>query len=344
MGKDKKRSRERDENDNYGIWVDSDKENETVNPQVENPALKEQKSVSDSDKLVDELAQMQAEDGTQVVADTESTKTTEFKKLDDEVELLLGDDPGAKKKEQVGLHKSLVLRWSSWLTDGLPKEVKDKVLEKYSRKGNISLEAPELNEEISATLNETGVKRDQLFTLEQNLAGSALSTLGQGITMIIRDEEEPLDRLELLEKLADAGKLMAQLHYQVSSARRAFISPILTKSIKNLLQATKPGSLLFGEKLTEKIKTAKFMEKIGKEIKASPLPSSSSNNKKVSNPAPRRTLNWRVPYARQGNSYQGPKQYQTKFPSSQHSSKSTYSNASKSTSKTQPPTDAGKKK
>ncbi|CAD6211649.1 GSCOCG00011000001-RA-CDS [Cotesia congregata] len=95
-------------------------------------------------------------------------------------------------------------------------------------------------------------------------------------------------------------------------ARRAFISPILTKSMKNLLQATKPGSLLFGEKLTEKIKTAKSMEKIGKEIKASPLPSSSSNNKKVSNPAPRRTLNWRGPYARQGNSYQGPKQYQTK--------------------------------
>ncbi|CAG5108145.1 Protein of unknown function [Cotesia congregata] len=159
MGKDKKRSRRMTivrSGFGDGIRVDSDKENETVNPQVENPALKEQKSVSDSDKLVDELAQMQAEDGTQVVVDIESTETTESKKLDVEVELLLGDDPGAKKKEQVGLHESLVSRWSSWLTDGLPKEVKDKVLEKYPRKGNISLEAPELNEEISATLNETG--------------------------------------------------------------------------------------------------------------------------------------------------------------------------------------------
>lgn len=206
--------------------------------------MKEPKSVSDSDKLVDELAQMQTEDVAHVEADTKSTETTESKKLDEEVELLLGDDLRAKKKEQVGLHESLVARWSSWVTDGLPKEVKDKVLEKYPRKGNISLKASELNKEIAATLSKTGVKRDQLFTLEQNLAGSALSALGQGIRMIIRDEGEPLDCLELLEKLADAGKLMVQLHYQVSSARRAFVSPILTKSMKNLLKATKPGSLL----------------------------------------------------------------------------------------------------
>lgn len=281
---------------------------------------------------------MQVGENSQAVdGDAESTDATEAKKLDNEVELLLGDDPGAKKKDQVELHESLVSRWTSWLTDGLPKEVKDQVVNKYPRKGNISLEAPELNEEIAATLNETGVKRDQLFTLEQNLAGSALSALGKGITMILKDEEEPLDRLELLEKLADAGKLMAQLHFQVSSARRAFISPILTKSMKNLLQTTKPGSLLFGEKLTEKIKTAKSMEKIGKEIKASPLPSTSGTSKKVSNPAPRRTLNWRGPYARQGNSYQGPKQYQTKFPPFQHGSKSRYSTTSKSINKSQPP-------
>ncbi|KAJ3648904.1 hypothetical protein Zmor_020673 [Zophobas morio] len=286
---------------------------------------------------------MQAEEeGLVVKDDAQSTEAAESKKLDNEVELLLGEDPGAKKKDQVELHESLVSRWASWLSDGLPKEIKVQVVDKYPRKGNISLEAPELNEEIADTLNETGVRRDQLFNQEQNLAGSALSALGQGITMILKDEEEPLDHLELLEKLADAGKLITQLHFQVSSARRAFISPILTKSMKNLLQTSKPGSLLFGEKLTEKIKTAKSMEKIGKEIKASPLPSTSGTSKKLSRPAPRRTLNWRGPYARQGNSYQGLKQYQTKFPPSQPVSKSTYSNVSKSTSKPRPLRDAKK--
>lgn len=327
--------------ENRGV---SNKENDPVIPHVEDSESQTPKSIPSSDILLEELAQTQADDDIQTVDDIESTEPTDSKKLDAEVELLLGDDPGAKKKDQVELHESLVSRWSSWLTDGLPKEIKDQVGDKYPRKGNLLLEAPELNEEISATLNETGIKRDQLFTIEQNLAGSALSALGQGITMILKDEVEPLDRLELLEKLADAGKLMAQLHFQVSSARRAFISPMLTKSMKNLLQTTKPGSLLFGEKLTEKIKTAKSMEKIGKDIRASSLSSTSGNNKKTNKPAPRRSLNWRGPYAKQGNSYQGPKQYQAKFPPYRSSSKNTHSNVSKATSKSQPWTDAVKKK
>ncbi|KAJ3666680.1 hypothetical protein Zmor_002114 [Zophobas morio] len=110
---------------------------------------------------------MQAEEeGLVVKDDAQSTEAPESKKLDSEVELLLGDDPGAKKKDQVELHESLVSRWASWLSDGLPKEIKVQVVDKYPRKGNISLEAPELNEEIAATLNETGAKRDQLFIQE----------------------------------------------------------------------------------------------------------------------------------------------------------------------------------
>ncbi|XP_044586107.1 uncharacterized protein LOC123266143 [Cotesia glomerata] len=210
----------------------------------------------------------------------------EAKKLDDEIEIILGDDPGAEKKNQVDLHESLVSRWTSWLTEGLPKEMKEKLIEEYPRKGNVCLEAPELNQEIVSSLNETGVKRDQYFVLEQKLAGSALSALGQGITMILKDAEEPLDRLELLKKLADAGKLMSQLHFQVSSARKSFISPTLTKPMKNLLQSTKPGLLLYGENLTEKIKAAKSIEKIGKEIKNAPPTSAPPQNRKTDRPVP----------------------------------------------------------
>lgn len=41
---------------------------------------------------------------------------------DDEVELVLGGDPGTENKKQVNLHQSLVSRWFTWLTDGLSKE------------------------------------------------------------------------------------------------------------------------------------------------------------------------------------------------------------------------------
>lgn len=69
----------------------------------------------------------------------------------------------------------------------------------------------------------------------------------------------------LLEKLTNAGQLLSQLHFQISSTSKSFIAPV--KPIKELLHKTKPGALLFGDKLGEKIKTVKAMEKIGKEIK-----------------------------------------------------------------------------
>lgn len=131
-------------------------------------------------------------------------------------------------------------RWSKWIKEDLIKEARTEILAKYSRKGNLSLEAPALNAEIAATLNEAGTKRDNLFIQEQNFAGTALANLGEAITIILKDEEEPIDRLKLLERLADMGKLLTQLHFQISSARKAFIAPVLTKQVKDLLQKTTP--------------------------------------------------------------------------------------------------------
>lgn len=108
------------------------------------------------------------------------------KPLDEEVGTVLGADPTAENKKLLELHQSLVARWPIWLSEGLPKESKDQVLEKYPRKGNINVETPELSEEVLATLNESGVKRDKLFTAEQNLVGSAMSAVGKSITMILK--------------------------------------------------------------------------------------------------------------------------------------------------------------
>ncbi|KAJ3652626.1 hypothetical protein Zmor_018575 [Zophobas morio] len=83
----------------YGNQVDPGKENESVNPLVGDPGFKESvRCTSDSDKILEEIAQMQAEEeGLVVKDDAQSTEAPESKKLDNEVELLLGDDPGAKK-------------------------------------------------------------------------------------------------------------------------------------------------------------------------------------------------------------------------------------------------------
>lgn len=104
------------------------------------------------------------------------------------------------------------------------------------------------------------------------MAGTALASLEEAISMLLKDEEDPIDRMKLLERLADVGKLLAHLHFQISSARKAFIAPILTKQVKVLLQKTTPGDFLYDDKVGDVIKSARSVEKLGKEIKVQRTP------------------------------------------------------------------------
>ncbi|XP_070165891.1 uncharacterized protein [Polyergus mexicanus] len=144
--------------------------------------------------------------------------------------------------------------------------MKKEILDKYFRKGICCLEASELNPEIKASLNETASKRDDHFCDSQNLAGSALSALSLAITKLF-SEDEAIDNLKLIEYISDAGKLIAELHHKELVARRAFILPGLQKKTKTLLENTDIGPLLFGEKLREKLKEARSLEKMGKDLK-----------------------------------------------------------------------------
>ncbi|CAG5093457.1 Protein of unknown function [Cotesia congregata] len=133
----------------------------------EGPVVEDKASEVSVDKTAEIIPPSTVEDGESVV-----------NMLDEETETVLGDNPSADNKELLDLHQSLVSRWPTWMTEGLKKETKEVIVDKYSRKGNINLEAPELNEEVLASLNETGVKRDKLFIVEQNLVGSAMAALG----------------------------------------------------------------------------------------------------------------------------------------------------------------------
>lgn len=157
--------------------------------------------------------------------------------------------------------------------------------------------------------------------------------------MILNDENNPVDRMILLEKLADVGKLLSQLFFQISSARKAFIAPLLSKPMKELFQKTKSGTFLYGEKLSDIIKTAKSLEKMGKEIKSSSTSSISFDSRRMGFKANvGRSLNWRGLYARQGTQHQGRKNYsqKTRFPTSTQFSNRTSQNDAKQTKTSQP--------
>lgn len=118
-------------------------------------------------------------------------------------------------------------------------------------------------------MSESSIKRDEHFQNTQRLAGSAMSALGKAMNMLLQNSDDNLDTLKLLGFLSDTGKLIAHLHNAETIARRAFIAPGFSKSVKSILDKSNRGNFLFGDNLTEKINEVNSLEKILKTLKPS---------------------------------------------------------------------------
>lgn len=185
--------------------------------------------------------------------------------LEEDVLEIIGKDPNNKSSDLV-LSSHISSRWKSWLKTGQQKEVKDALLQKYPRTGDCHLEAPTLNPEIKASLNEGALKRDKYFSITQNLAGSALSALSLVIDPLLK-RERSLEPKKMLEHLWNTSQLLTEIHRGQTVARKACIVPSLEKPIASMLEKVETDKFLFGDKLGEKIKESKLVSKISQEIK-----------------------------------------------------------------------------
>ncbi|KAK2577576.1 hypothetical protein KPH14_012787 [Odynerus spinipes] len=198
----------------------------------------------------------------------ENTQNEEIEpEIENEILEILGKDPSTEQAKEHPIHSQLVARWNGWITEGLPKEEKTEVLSKFSRKGSCKLEEPGLNPEVAASMNESAIKRDKHFLTLQNTLGSAIAALGAGTTRIIMQKEGLNERIKILEYLSDAGKILTDFHHSLTLARKSFISPGLPKEIRDVLENVKTDTLLYGEKLSERIKESQSIEKIGQNIR-----------------------------------------------------------------------------
>ena len=123
-----------------------------------------------------------------------------------------------------------------------------------------------------------------------DLCGASLSALGAGISMIFSSSVQELDGKKLLTTLANAGKLICELHGQLIKARKAFIYPNLDKKAKTVLEKSKTGEFLFGQELAHR-KSAKAVEKLSLTLKPQGVEKKPSMFRASS-------LNWRSSYAR----------------------------------------------
>ena len=194
----------------------------------------------------------------------ESVEEIKETPLQKEFAEIFGGDPSASNALQIKIHSSILNRWKFWFVNGIKKEEKENLLEKYQSPGG--LEVPKLNPEILLKLPKHAKSRDTHMSTRQQLAGAALAALGSVMTTLI-EETESIDKIQVMEKLHDAGKLMAEIIHSQTKSRKAFIVAGVDKDTKTMLEDTKTEEFLFGNNLSEKFKEAKVMDKIANSMK-----------------------------------------------------------------------------
>lgn len=174
---------------------------------------------------------------------------------------ILGDDPSASKELSINFNTELQTRWKKWMQNGVSEEDKKALLEKYPTKRDFYTHAPKVNLEIGSLMSDIATKRGKHFEETRNSVGSAISALGGPLTMILDDPEDSINAEELTKYLRDVGKLLTDVYHQQTIARKSFITPVMNKSIKPTLNATKADEWLFGQKFYDQVKEAKTVEK-----------------------------------------------------------------------------------
>ncbi|XP_069362126.1 uncharacterized protein [Maniola hyperantus] len=139
----------------------------------------------------------------------------------------LGDP---KPKDEVfgpGIPEEIAKRWGRVLADGLTKEQKEQINEKYFITDNFRLaKAPMLNPEITHVLSESARSRDKLMEKAQNQLGRGISELTYLATTVIKED---LSKTEMLKKISDASQIFLDLHYEDTKRRRKLVTVSLDK-------------------------------------------------------------------------------------------------------------------
>ena len=189
--------------------------------------------------------------------------------LDGETLELLGEKASTSENNNLDLHQEIGDRWQIRSHDGLNKDLKKELLQKYPRKGNYHFEVPVLDPESESSISESVRRRHKFFTADQNTLGSALSALGPSLSILFGCKYEERERPKAMKCLLDAGKLLSESYYQMSKTRKIFFLSEFRSQVQKVLERGKSDSFLFGQELSTRLKSAKSMEKVSLTLKPS---------------------------------------------------------------------------
>lgn len=231
-----------------------------------------------------------------------------YPELDPEVLLALGEETENVSKFGEGIHRSLAQRWEPILKKGLPKEAKQKLLKDYLIPENCTLlQAPKLNSEVAAAISDIARQRDKRKEIDQQQLGVGISAINKALTLMLTND----NKIEAIKTISDGCRILTDIHYQITQTRINVINCGLAKPFLNIIQDSERDDTLYGNKLGEKIKASKSIEKQGLSIKkfVNTPRNVFTSEKSLTIPNSRTTLQYRQPGAYQGN-WTGPSRLQ----------------------------------
>lgn len=176
---------------------------------------------------------------------------------------------------------------------GLQNDVREELLKKYEVKNTAVpfLQPPKVNPEVSLAVTKSAKTRDAYQSASQAQVGASLNAFGLGISKFLKPETLRNfndDIKEAIHEIAEGLHLLADHHYRLSLARRAFLKSGLNLVAKNATDVSTVDDFLFGKDFAETLKTAQSCEKTSREITKLAVPTAKKSQQPVRAPPPNR--------------------------------------------------------
>lgn len=228
---------------------------------------------------------------------------------------LLGNETANKFGPEI--HNIIVDIWSKIIKEGISKEEKKVIAEKYPRPSNFTmLKAPDLNAEIKELAKGVALKKDSFNASSQNTLSSGMTAISLVLNDLLTKKEIDMDTI--IGRLGNAGRLLSELHHAFSISQR-IISIASIEALDPLEKCVAidcpVANFLFGEDFSERYKQAKALKKSRKEFTKSRSRQTESRKDGTAEDKSRKSnmnLNWKGhknPNPRQ----QGGQKYQSRF-------------------------------
>nr|CAI5863572.1 unnamed protein product [Callosobruchus analis] len=176
---------------------------------------------------------------------------------------ILGTNPLESAAVGPEIHAEIASRWTTFCRTGLDKDDRKSLIEKYPSPSNVeSLSPPILNAEISACLTENLLKQDKFLSTLQKQIAAAMSAIALPMNVFFSNPSEEMNAH--LQHLANGSKLLADVMHSLSRHRRYGLSNTMNNNIRKVVMDRPIEGFLFGEDLSNQIKTAQELKKSSK--------------------------------------------------------------------------------